>query len=48
MPAPFQVCLLNPGHYRAVDELLRAETKGRGQMELLNLKEIREGDSALE
>ncbi|KAF0289749.1 Ribosome maturation protein SBDS [Amphibalanus amphitrite] len=42
------VCLLDPGHYRAVDELLRAETKGKGHMELLSLKEVREGDSALE
>ena len=43
-----QVCLLDPGHYREVDELIRAETKGRGQMELLSLKEVREGDSTLE
>lgn len=42
------VCLLDPGHYREVDELIRAETKGRGQMELLSLKEMTEGDAALQ
>ncbi|KAL0272422.1 UNVERIFIED_CONTAM: hypothetical protein PYX00_005396 [Menopon gallinae] len=42
------VCLIDPGHYREIDELVRTETKGRGIFELLNLKEVMEGDELLE
>jgi len=42
------VCLIDPGHYREIDELVRTETKGCGIVELLNLKEITEGDEVLE
>ncbi|XP_001604171.1 ribosome maturation protein SBDS [Nasonia vitripennis] len=42
------VCLIDPGHYREIDELVRAETKGSGVLELLNLKEITEGEEVLE
>ena len=42
------VCLIDPGHYREIDELVRAETKGLGIVELLNLKEITEGEEVLE
>lgn len=42
------VCLIDPGHFRAIDELVRSETKGAGQLELLNLKEVTEGDELLE
>jgi ribosome maturation protein SDO1 len=42
------ICLIDPGHYREIDELVRAETKGSGILELLNLKEITEGDEVLE
>lgn len=43
-----QVCLVDPGLYRQVDDLVKAETKGQGNMELLNLKEVTEGEEKLE
>ncbi|XP_012264011.1 ribosome maturation protein SBDS [Athalia rosae] len=42
------VCLIDPGQYRDIDELVRTETKGSGILELINLKEITEGDELLE
>lgn len=41
------VCLIDPGNFRSLDEMIRTETKGTGQFELLNLKEMVEGDQAL-
>lgn len=41
------VCLIDPGNFRVLDEMIRAETKGNGQFELLNLKEMVEGEQAL-
>lgn len=41
------ICLIDPGNFRSLDELVRMETKGNGQFELLNLKEMIEGDQAL-
>lgn len=41
------ICLIDPGNFRILDELVRTETKGTGQFELLNLKEMVEGDQAL-
>ncbi|XP_035690796.1 ribosome maturation protein SBDS-like [Branchiostoma floridae] len=38
------VALMDPGCFREVDELIRVETKGKGSMELLSLKEVEEGD----
>ncbi|CAB3360367.1 ribosome maturation protein SBDS [Cloeon dipterum] len=37
-------CLIDPGHYRTLDELIRTGTRGQGSMELLSLKEVTEGD----
>lgn len=42
------VCLIDPGHYREINEIIRSETKGSGLLELLNLKETVEGDEVLE
>ncbi|PNF20494.1 Ribosome maturation protein SBDS [Cryptotermes secundus] len=42
------VCLIDPGHYREVDEIVRTETKGHGLLELMNLKEVTEGEEILE
>lgn len=42
------VALIDPGQYRVVDELLRADTKGAGTLELLNLKEMVEDEEVLE
>lgn len=41
------VCLIDPGNFRSLDEMIRTETKGSGQFELLNLKEMIEGEQAL-
>ncbi|XP_049867571.1 ribosome maturation protein SBDS [Pectinophora gossypiella] len=41
------ICLIDPGSFRTLDEMIRAETSGRGQFELLNLKEMVEGEQAL-
>lgn len=41
------VILVDPGCYREIDELLRTETKGKGQLEMISLKDIEEGDDKL-
>lgn len=40
--------LIDPGQFREMNELVGSETKGGGLLELLNLKEIVEGDELLE
>jgi len=42
------VCLIDPGCFREIEDLVRAETKGRGTVELLNLKDVKEGEEQLE
>ncbi|XP_046840224.1 ribosome maturation protein SBDS-like [Xenia sp. Carnegie-2017] len=42
------VCLIDPGFYRTINESLAAQTRGRGTLEVLNLKEIEVGDDRLE
>jgi ribosome maturation protein SDO1 len=42
------IFLTDPGNYRTIDEMVRTETKGAGILELLNLKEIIEGEEVLE
>lgn len=42
------ICLIDPGQYRDIDQLVRSETKGAGLLELVNLKEITEGEEVLE
>lgn len=41
------ICLIDPGSFRTLDEMIRTDTKGSGQFELLNLKEMIEGEQAL-
>ncbi|CAJ1064915.1 ribosome maturation protein SBDS [Xyrichtys novacula] len=41
------MCLIDPGFYREIDELIRCETKGRGSLEVLSLKDVEEGDEKL-
>ncbi|EDW78710.1 uncharacterized protein Dwil_GK12553 [Drosophila willistoni] len=36
--------LIDPGQYRVIDELVRNETKGKGLLELLELKEVVENE----
>lgn len=38
------VGLIEPGSFRATDELVRNESRGHGRMEILSLKEIRDGE----
>lgn len=42
------VVLTDPGNYRQVDELVSKEGRGRGQLEVISLKEVLEGDELLE
>ncbi|CAG4988543.1 unnamed protein product [Parnassius apollo] len=41
------ICLIDPGNFRHLDEMIRADSKAHGQFELLNLKEMVEGEQAL-
>ncbi|KAI7877182.1 Shwachman-Bodian-diamond syndrome protein [Lichtheimia hyalospora FSU 10163] len=38
------IALVDPGKYRQINELLQAELKGKGQVEIMNLREKEEGD----
>lgn len=42
-----QVCLIDPGHYRQVEEDVRSGSKGKGTVEVLSLKDVEEGDELL-
>eukprot|EP00696_Hemimastix_kukwesjijk_P012173 gnl/Hemi2/25269_TR8506_c0_g1_i1.p1 gnl/Hemi2/25269_TR8506_c0_g1~~gnl/Hemi2/25269_TR8506_c0_g1_i1.p1 ORF type:complete len:251 (+),score=86.36 gnl/Hemi2/25269_TR8506_c0_g1_i1:85-837(+) len=42
------ICLAEPGQFRAIDELMRQETRGRGVVEVLSLRVAEQGDSMLE
>lgn len=41
-------CLIDPGLYRQIDDIISRESKGKGSFELLNLKEITEGDETVQ
>jgi ribosome maturation protein SDO1 len=41
------VCLADPGVYRGLDELVNNETQGKGQLELLSLKEVVDSEQQL-
>ncbi|KAI9475810.1 MAG: SBDS protein C-terminal domain-containing protein [Benjaminiella poitrasii] len=38
------IALIDPGKYRIINDLLQNEAKGKGQLELMNLREKEEGD----
>ncbi|XP_012285076.1 ribosome maturation protein SBDS [Orussus abietinus] len=42
------ICTIDPGQYREVNDIVRTETKGTGILELLDLKEVTEGEEILE
>ena len=42
-----QVCLIDPGSIRGIDDLVREETKGRGSVEVLSLKDVEDGEETL-
>ncbi|KAF9571089.1 hypothetical protein EC968_001008 [Mortierella alpina] len=37
-------CLIDPGQFRPINDLLQSETKGKGQLEMLSLTETKQGD----
>merc|ERR1712135_144866 len=41
------VCLVDPGCYRQIDDLISKETRGKGKVEVLNLKEVEESEELL-
>jgi len=41
-------CLIDPGSYRKVDEIISQDSKGKGQLELLSLKEVTEGQETVQ
>jgi len=41
------VFLIDPGSFRAIDETLSSDTKGKGILEVLNLKETLEGEEKM-
>lgn len=43
-----QIVLTDPGNFRVLDELINRETKGKGQLEVISLKEVVEGDEVIE
>ena len=44
MVTNIQVLLVDPGTFREVDESVRGETKGAGSVEVVSVREIKEGD----
>lgn len=40
-------CLVDPGKYRQLDELISGETKGRGIVDVLNMRQMKDGDESL-
>ncbi|KAJ3413611.1 hypothetical protein HDV05_007755 [Chytridiales sp. JEL 0842] len=38
------ICSIDPGNFRVITDLISTETKGRGQIEVLSVKKITEGD----
>ncbi|XP_021954701.1 ribosome maturation protein SBDS [Folsomia candida] len=40
--------LIDPGYYRQLDEIMQAETKGQGRLEVLSLKEVNDSEEAIE
>jgi len=44
----FQECLIDPGFYRTIDDTISKETKGKGTLEMLTLKEVTEGDETVQ
>ncbi|KAI8847662.1 SBDS protein C-terminal domain-containing protein [Chytridium lagenaria] len=41
------ICLIDPGNYRVLNELVATETKGRGTFEVLNVRTGVEGDEQI-
>ncbi|CAO3609149.1 unnamed protein product [Cunninghamella blakesleeana] len=41
------IALVDPGKYRSINDILQTQTKGKGQLEIMNLREKEEGDEQL-
>jgi len=41
-------CLIDPGNFRTLSELVKKETKNKGTIEIVNLAVLEEGDKSLE
>ncbi|KYQ89716.1 Shwachman-Bodian-Diamond syndrome protein [Tieghemostelium lacteum] len=41
------LCLVDPGSFRKIDELVKNETKGKGYLEIMNLAVAKDGDSKI-
>jgi ribosome maturation protein SDO1 len=39
--------LIDPGAFRTIDDCVRSETKGKGTVEVLSLKDVEEGEDNL-
>ena len=39
--------MIDPGSFRSIGDILQLETKGRGALEVLNVKESAQGDIIL-
>ncbi|CAL8129771.1 unnamed protein product [Orchesella dallaii] len=42
------IILLDPGFFRELDELVRAESKGKGVLEVLSLKDVADSEEQIE
>ena len=42
------ICSIDPGVFRELDDLLSSETRGQGQLELLSLMDVTEGDETFD
>ena len=47
MSLKLQVILVDPGSYREVSDLVSAQTRGKGQVDMISLKEVQEGEETL-
>ncbi|KAJ3045371.1 hypothetical protein HDV00_010241 [Rhizophlyctis rosea] len=41
------VCLIDPGNFRGINDLIQTETKGRGQIEVLSIRDTEDGDEVM-
>jgi ribosome maturation protein SDO1 len=44
----FQICLIEPGAFRFVDEIIKKEGKGKGSVDMLSLSVQQEGEGKIE
>ncbi|KAJ3299142.1 hypothetical protein HK104_009936 [Borealophlyctis nickersoniae] len=41
------ICLIDPGNFRPINDIISSETKGRGQMEVLSVRDTEDGDEVV-